>query len=362
MSCIRNFREQDIPHVAALHGRLMRTGVTPSDGRMESYRRYFAGVFLDDTTASAGLSSLVYERGGRIRGFLGVVARRLRFRGEPILAAVCSQFVVDPAERGQAGLQMLKRCFDGPQDLSVTDEAGDDTRRIWEWRGGATALPYSIHWIRPLRPVQGALTFARHDTRLAPFVRVLSPMAWVMDAIVTTPHRSPFRPAQPRGTREDLEPATLLACWADVAGGRSLVPDYDERSLTRIVERTRERIDQGRLRKCLVKDEAERIAGWFVYGARRDGIGEVLQVAAKPFQARTVLDHLVDDAWQQGVTALSGRLDPEFAGELSEKTCFMYRRGHWTLVHSKRADLSHALQRGDAFFTRLEGEWCLRFP
>ena len=369
MSCIRNFCEQDIPQVAALHGRLMRTdaaaavasGFSRKSDPIDAYARYFAGVFLNDTN-DGGLSSLVYERDGRIGGFLGVVARRMRFRGEPIVAAVCSQFVVDPAERGQVGLQMLKRCFDGPQDLSITDEAGDDTRRIWEWRGGATVLPYSIHWVRPLRPVQGALTFARQRKVLAPFARVLSPVARALDAMVTSPAGSPFRPAQPRGSREELDPTTLLACLPDVTGGRSIVPDYDERSLTRIVARTRERITGGRLRQFLVRDESRRVVGWFVYGAHPWGIGEVLQAAAKPLQARKVLDHLVDDAWQQGVVALSGRFDPDFAAELSEKSCFLYRRGHWTLVHSKRPDVSHALQRGDAFFTRLEGEWCLRFP
>jgi hypothetical protein len=367
MGCIRNFCEQDIPEVAALHGRLMRTdtavvsGFSRKSDPMGSYARYFGSVFLNDTN-DRGLSSLVYERDGRIRGFLGVAARRMRFRGDPILAAVCSQFVVDPAERGQVGLQMLKRCFDGPQDLSITDEAGDDTRRIWEWRGGATVLPYSIHWLRPLRPVQSALTLARQRKALAPWSRVLSPVARALDAIVTRSAGGPFRPAQPRGSREELDSTTLLACLGDVAGGRSIVPDYDERSLARIVERTRERMDGGRLRQFLVRDDAERVAGWFLYGAHAGGIGEVLQVAAKPPQARKVLDHLVDDAWQQGVVALSGRLDPDFAAELSEKSCFLYRRGHWTLVHSKRPDVSHALQRGDAFFTRLEGEWCLRFP
>ena len=38
-----------------------------------------------------------------------------------------------------------------------------------------------------------------------------------------------------------------------------------------------------------------------------------------------------------------------------------YWRGYWTLVHAKQQDVCHALQRGDAFFSRLEGEWCLRF-
>ena len=87
-----------------------------------------------------------------------------------------------------------------------------------------------------------------------------------------------------------------------------------------------------------------------------------MQVAARPRHHRQVLDHLMDDAWQQGVTLLAGRLEPMLAPELSEKQCLLYRRGHWTLIHSKRSEVSQALQCGDAFFTRLEGEWCLRFP
>jgi hypothetical protein len=116
------------------------------------------------------------------------------------------------------------------------------------------------------------------------------------------------------------------------------------------------------VRALLVRDDAQAVGGWFIYHARRGGAGEVLQVAAGPRHRRLVLDHLLEDAWEQGVTLLSGRFEPALAQELSENRCLLYRRGHWTLVHSKRPEVSHALQRGDAFFTRLEGEWCLRFP
>jgi len=47
----------------------------------------------------------------------------------------------------------------------------------------------------------------------------------------------------------------------------------------------------------------------------------------------------------------------EYAG----KYCLFHRRGYWTLIHSKKPDLLEAIHRGDAFLTRLEGEWCLRF-
>src|SRR5687768_15328812 len=154
---IRGFCEEDIPQVADLHRRVMTVDAPASHGWVQEYRNYFREVFLNDAALDAGLPSLVYQREGRIAGFLGVMPRRMQLHGKPLLAAVCSQFVVDPAERGQVGLQMLKRCFAGKQDLSMTDEAADCTRKVWEWCGGVTALPYSLHWIRPLRPVQSAL-------------------------------------------------------------------------------------------------------------------------------------------------------------------------------------------------------------
>ena len=138
---IRRFGEDDVPAVAALHRRVMRADAPAASGWMQDYRNYFRDVFLNDAALSSGLSSLVHQREGKIAGFLGVMPRRMQFEGRPLLAAVCSQFVVDPAERGQVGLQMLKRCFAGAQDLSITDEAAECTRKIWEWCGGVAALP-----------------------------------------------------------------------------------------------------------------------------------------------------------------------------------------------------------------------------
>ena len=361
MTCVRPFSEQDVPEVAALHRRVMRPDAHASNGWVQEYRNYFADVFLNDAVLRTGLASLVYVREQRIAGFLGIMPRLMRFHGRPLLAAVCSQFVVDPAERGQAGLQMLKRCFDGEQDLSISDEAGDGTRKIWQWSGGATALPYSMHWIRPLRPMQAALAVGHDRTWHAPFAPVLSPLARALDVIVTRrPGR--FRPQPPRGSREALDEGALLGCVRDFASQCSIAPDYDARSMKWVLERARRRSDHGPIRALLVRDDAQAIGGWFIYHARRGGAGEVLQVAAGPRHRRQVVDHLLEDAWQQGVTVLSGRLEPSLAQELSENRCLLYRRGYWTLVHSKRPEVSNALQRGDAFFTRLEGEWCLRFP
>ena len=345
---IRQFYEDDIPEVAHLHRHVMRPDAPAGSGWMQEYQDYFRNVFLNDAAIDSGLSSLVFQREGRIAGFLGVMPRRMQFQGRPLLAAVCSQFVVDPAERGQAGLQMLKRCVAGAQDLSLTDEAADCTRKIWEWCGGRTALPYSMHWIRPLRPLQAALP------------RVLAPFARPIDAIVTAP-AGRLRPSQPPGSRALLDQAALLDCLQACINPCSLGPAYDAQSITWALERACRRTECGAVRALVVRDDSQVITGWFVYHARRGGHGEVLQMGAQPRQHRHVLDHLLHDAWQQGVVMLAGRLEPAFAPPLSENGCLLYRRGYWTLVHSKRPEVAHALQRGDAFFSRLEGEWCLRF-
>src|SRR5688572_17708390 len=71
-ACVRRFAESDIPGVAMLHRRVFAGG---SDSReLAEYRKYLSDVFLDQAGPTP-LSSLVYERGGSILGFLGVVPR-----------------------------------------------------------------------------------------------------------------------------------------------------------------------------------------------------------------------------------------------------------------------------------------------
>ena len=346
---IRQFGEEDVPAVADLHRRVMAPEPAAADRDwLPAYQQYFREVFLNEAALSAGLPSLVYQREGRIRGFLGVMPRRMHVRGGALVAAVCSQFVVDPAERGQAGLQMLKRCLAGDQDLSITDEAAECTRQIWDWCGGTAALPYSLHWTRPLRPVEAALP------------RALSPLARAIDAVAAS-MTGRLRPQPPSGSREAIDEDTLLECLVEASKRAWIGPVYDAPSVRWVLARARGHRAHGAVRALAVRDDAQAIAGWFVYHAGRGRCGEVLQLGAAPRQHRLVFDHLLADAWEQGLTMVSGRLEPGFAPQLSENGCLLYRRGYWTLVHSRRAEVSHALQRGDAFFSRLEGEWCLRF-
>lgn len=72
---------------------------------------------------------------GRILGFLGVMPRPMLFNGQLIKAAPSSQFIVAPESRS-VGVMLLRAFFEGPQDLSLTDEANSISRKLWEKIGG----------------------------------------------------------------------------------------------------------------------------------------------------------------------------------------------------------------------------------
>jgi hypothetical protein len=351
------FVEDDIARVADLHRRVFNTTEAVAGSRFDAYDRYLRDVFLRPEVGDHPIQSLVCDAGqGAIVGFLGLVPRRMRFGRQPILAAVCSQFIVDSARRGQTGLLMLKRCFQGPQDVSITDEANDATRTIWEWCGGSTAMLYSLHWMRPIRPVQFMLALASRRERWQSIAGAATrAAARIADAGIA--RLLGGRPTQ--GVRAELDLDTLSAWLPEFTRERSLGPDYDHASLQWVLGRARRAYDH--LRAAWVRGADARPAGWYLFSVDRARIAHVVQIGARPHTIDLVLDHLFDDAARHGAAALSGRLDPAFAQHLSDRHCVFRAEGQWTLVHARRPEIVEAVQRGDAFLTRLEGEWCLRF-
>lgn len=362
MGHIRPFVEKDISRVSRLHEMVFRPGGQTNSAGLDSYHAYFTRVFLDNPARDPMLSSLVcQEDDGSIVGFLGVVPRRMSMNGQPLQAAISSQFVVDPASRtSMVAVRLAKAFLDGPQDLSIADEANDVARRIWEGLGGTTSLLHSIHWTRPLRPARLALSFLRTRGPLAPFALVAGPLARMADALATRIPRSHFYQSVPRVSAEDLQEETFLACLPEFGGVGSLRVEYDARTFQWMLERAKQRSGDGRLQKIVIGSERKTL-GWYVYHLDRGGVAEVLQLAAKPSSIHRVLDHLFWQTWRQGAMAVTGRLEPRFVQALSDKYCLLHRRGPWMLVSSRKPELLQSFQRGDAFISRLDGEWCLRF-
>jgi hypothetical protein len=355
---IRPFVEADIPQVARVH----RAAFKPANEiSLASYHDYFVRVFLQNPAGRA-IASLVHEEpDGRITGFVGLVPRWVAIGASQYNAAVSSQFIVDPASHvGLVALRLAKAYLEGPQDLSIADEANDVSRRIWEGLGGITASLLSLYWTRPLRPARMAMSYLRERRGFAPIAAAGRPFATAADALTARLPGSQFRRVAPATTAEPLCTRTVVARAPEFCGPASLRVDYDDHTFQWLLERAATQTPDGRLLSAVVKDRSA-ILGWYIAHLDRNGAADVAQLVANPTSIDAVLDHLFHHAWQQGAVSVTGRMEPRFMQVLSDKYCLFHRRGPWVLIKAKRPELMHAFQTGATSFSRFDGEWSLRY-
>lgn len=361
MGAIRAFTASDISGVAALHREVFKTSVDGADAA-EGYRAYFTRVFLDNPSCDPALPSLVYtDRDGRVIGFLGVVPRHMTIHGRRIVAAISSQFIVAPSpQTGLVALQLASAFLNGPQDLSISDEANDTSRRIWEGLGGATALWHSLYWTRPLRPARLAASLVWNRPGFGLLARMAAPFVSLADTFAAglinrVPHAGPDGEAA-----EALNSRTMLAAMPRCAPSTPLRVDYDERTLAWLLTLAARRKRTGALRASVVRDH-DRVVGWYLYHLDTDRTATVLQVAAEQDRTGDVLDRLFAHAFADGAIAASGRVDARDVHALTDRHCVLHRRGPWVLVKARHRELLRPFETGEASFTRFDGEWCLGF-
>jgi hypothetical protein len=362
VSRVRTFIQDDIPQVAVLNWRFLHHGSGSPPPTMESY---FRELFFHCPFSEKTLPSLVYENEhGRVVGFLGILRRRMSLNGKPIEVAVGTSLVVEPDSRStMAGLKLINWFLSGKQDLAITDTANHLTQQLWIRLGGSQASLYAMHWSRPLRPTHYAVYAACRFVR-SPFSEALAlgskPVCRIVDAIAARMPSSPFRQRPALISEEELTVETLLACMRDFSEPRSLRPEYDNDSVSWLLDFMGRMTAYGSLRKVLLRNRESKIIGWYLYYLRPGGVGEVVQIGASHSSVDAVFDHLSYDAWAHGAIALHGRLDAHLSQEPLRKYCFYFLGNHF-LVHSRDPELARHIQIGSAFLTRLDGEWCLRF-
>jgi hypothetical protein len=141
---------------------------------------------------------------------------------------------------------------------------------------------------------------------------------------------------------------------------RALRPDYDPGSFQWLFQQAAKQRLHGELQAALVQDSRGETIGWFVYYIKTNGIAQVLQIGGTPRQAGCVLQHLFYRAQQKGAVAVSGQGEPAFVKLLARNQCSFTCSGS-VLIHSRNERLLNAIHRGDAFLSRFEGEWWMRF-
>jgi len=255
----------------------------------------------------------------------------------------------------------MSQLLSGPQELSLTDDANDAARRLWESLGGECSPIYSLRWTRPLRPCRYAARRLARGAIGRGVVFAARPLLAAADAI-TARLPGPTRVAPPPGTLEPMDARTMVAHLEEVLGGHALRPVYDDASLQWLFAQLAEKAICGALRQVLVRGPTGQVAGWFVYCLNAGGTSAVIQVAARRSAEKTVLRFLFWDAWRHGSSALAGRVEPWLVDALGGANWAILRWLHqWTLLHSRRPEILHAIERGDAVLSHLDGEWWLSF-
>lgn len=354
MAVVRPLAPGDIPAVAHLFARVYPYARWASQADCEAY---FQQVFFANPWADPGLPSWVAMEGSSAVGFIGVMPRPMRLRGMPVQAAVVTQLMVDQEKRcGVVAAQLLRKALAGPQTLTISDGANETSRRMWEALGGLTSTLYSLQWRRLLRPAQSTLRRASsaHGRAAALLATPVAVLADVCNAY--------YRALQRRSEliEEPLDAAGLLEGLRGTVRRVALSPDYDIDSLDWLLAQVRAKRRHGELQAHRLRLQNGTVAGWFLYYLN-GAASKVLQLHAREDAERAVLDHLFNHAWRRGAAAIEGRMEPRLARVLGQRHCLFHTSSVYSLIHSRDAALLSAFAQGDAFFSRLEGEWWLRF-
>lgn len=355
MTSIRPLQRQDIPQVASLYESVMRSGSRTPAPQLGAY---FERTLLDHPWADAEVPSLVYETtDGGIAGFLGSHARRLRFDGQPIRAGYSGQLISAPAVRNKGiGALLLRRYLAGPQQVTLTDGATTEVRRMWERLGGNTVYLSSLGWTRFFRPFRAGGD--RLLTRLgrSTWTPYLRPIWSLPDAVAVRVGESLFGAHEPVTQAEPLTSRDVLEHLPAIADRLRLRPDYDEPFLDWLFDEMPRSSVRGDLVRQLVRERGGRVLGWYIAYIPPGGIAEVQQIAAKESDVPALLQHLLHHAWQSGAVILRGRLEPQLFDPIREGRFYLHNEAG-VLVHSRDMSIINAILRGDALLTRMDGEW-----
>lgn len=324
MGRIRPYDRRDSSQVMDLHERTLLGGAQPQPAFADYLKRFYGEMLFEHPWRDNDLPSLVYEQdNGEIIGFVGVVPRPMTFHGRPLRVAVSVRFMVDPESRhgSLAAAALHRRFLRGPQELSLVENANAAARRIWEGTRGAVVAPLgSISW--------------------------------------TTSPDAPEPASAWLGTGHELDTMELMECIRTASRGCSLQPVYDRDSLQWLLDFLDAARYRGVLQRRAVTDDAGTVRGWYLYYANAEGYNGVLQLRSPGGDADAVFRSLLAHGRAvSGAPVTTGRLQPELLSTVAEHRCTL-SLGPWMVAHSSDPRITQALAAGDAFVTRLEGEFC----
>ncbi|MCJ8025068.1 hypothetical protein KYK30_07455 [Shinella yambaruensis] len=358
MSSVRSFEAGDVDAVADLFQRLLRKSAQPPSDDLKTYLRT---LFIDFPAAEPDLRSRVHVRAdGSVSGFLGVLPVEMEFEGRRLKAANCGTFACDDRDGDPfAGARLLRDVLSGPQDLSFTETSNDVSTDMWRTTRATVLGPYSLEWLRVIRPSAFALEAAAG--RLSA-LRLLSPMTRPIDALFcrrgekqSWSHYAPLAGKADAFVIDAVSDTEFAHLCRQFVRHFPLRPAWETPMLeTMLGHATRKALHGERIQHA-VKTRSGKAIGLYLYYGDPGGIGRTVQIMAEPGQEAIVIDCLIRNAHARGLVGIRGRTQPALLQAMIGKKCAFLHTSS-TIVHSRNPALLEALTSGRAFLNGLAGE------
>jgi len=354
-AAVRAMTDADFPRLLALYEQVSGR---PKGTTSAQLSRHLNRVFIDNPWRDHTFPSLVVEQDdGSLCGCLGIVPRPMVFAGKEIVSAICHSFLMAPESRaGLSAIELVRVFLSGPQELSMCQ--GETTSsRIWQLFGGQISQIYSLCWVRSLRPATHTLSFLSRRGVPELITLLFKPFGIAADAVASHLAPAAFKFRKPELTGTELDVDQVLAAAPRLFHGKQLHPLYNAEGLAWLLATLQMNPARGMLRKVMVCDGSE-VLGWYIYYMRDGLIADVAQIAGTKNTVTRVFDHLLWQAHRDGAIAASGQVDPVLFDTLSERGCLLRNpEPRWLLMHSRNSALTSAVNNGQAFLSRIDGEW-----
>jgi len=273
-------------------------------------------------------------------------------------AAFCGALMVRDHEHDpMAGARLLKAFLSGPQNFSLSETANKTSLEMSRALRGITFAPYSLEWMKVLRPAAFACDMALRKSSLR---RWTLPVAQGLDRLQRWSGIGSIgrdMPGTPAGSlsveRVDaekfanaIEPLishfSLRLCWTDS-------------QLRHIVAQAYDKPRYGEAIGALVTGANGVAIGAFLYHLRPGGVGRVIQILALPGREGKIIDCMISDADQRGAAGLRGRTQPLLCDAMLGKG-ILFANASSTILFSRDETLIDCFRRGQAFVNGLAGE------
>lgn len=355
---IRPFSRKDAQAVAALFHALMRHARGAAPRRLADY---LVSHFLDGPFADPEIPSLVYLSGeGELEGFVGVVVQPMDYQQKTIRAAILGTLMVQGHERApMIGARLLRTAVHGPQDLTLSETAGEASLAMWRQLRGTVLDRHSYDYFRVMRPVSFGLALM---AQRVPALLHAAPVTRLLDRLVPRGgHQLRWR-----GLPDDFRPhgslrvrtvsASDFAELAETLLSTDVVrPVWPDGSLPAVIAEAMDKPHYGAPHLCEVVTRAGNPVGGFLLHCAPNALARVIDVLHAPGQVGPVFDAMLCYARDLGACGLRGRITPSlFDALMSRKTPLAHAGA--SVIHGRDPALVASFVEGRAHFNGLVGE------